>query len=403
MAHLRKRYLSGVLKKALGTSPIVGIMGQRQTGKTTFTEGIAGEYFTLDNEESLELALKSPSIFIRNRKAPFVIDECQQSPPLFSALKDHVRLNPKPNQFLLTGSVRFTSIEEIKESLTGRMIALEMLPLSLSELHSFSLFSLSNLFQSKKLIGFLSKRHQECHFKSKHISEFLLKGGLPGIAFIKNDALRIAKFRSHIKTILDRDLRIVTKTSLDYLTLKTFLEEIALQQGEVFDLSKAARGARIALNSARKILNGLESVYMVRTILKQGTTQGKIIYFEDQGMASFLIQERGFQLTKPRVNDLNRFLFQQIHTQVAYEDKIQINLSSFRLKSGVIIDFVLSTQGKKIGFSVGIGDVASSHQIKSAQSFLKKHPNSIVLLLHQGELFRQINEQMFEVPISSVI
>jgi hypothetical protein len=94
--------------------------------------------------------------------------------------------------------------------------------------------------------------------------------------------------RSHLKTILDRDLRIVTRTTLDYLTIKTFLEEIALQQGEVFDLAKAARASRIAPNSARRLLSGLES-YLIRSLRKAGQTTGKLVYLEDQGMASFLL------------------------------------------------------------------------------------------------------------------
>ncbi len=241
MPHHRLRYLKTILESTLGASPILGIMGQRQTGKTTLTEEISKEYATLDDEETLEAALKSAKNFIYGRKHPFVIDECQQSPRLFSALKEYVRTQKAMGQFILTGSVRFTSIREITESLTGRMIELELLPLCLTELHGLPLTSPRQFLETKKLGDYLSKLSKNNTFTPSYLKEFLLKGGLPGICFLRSEVHRTRKMRSQIKTILDRDLRVVTKTTLDYLTLKVFLEEIAMQQGEIFPRQPVAQ------------------------------------------------------------------------------------------------------------------------------------------------------------------
>lgn len=378
-------------------------MGQRQTGKTTLVEAMAAEYATLDDEEQLELALRSAREFIQGRKTPFAIDECQQSPALFPALKDHVRVHKKTGQFILTGSVRFTSVEEIKESLTGRMIDLELLPLSFTEVHGIPLTRLESFVRAQSLKSVLETRAKGRGCGRPEVEQFLAKGGLPGICFLRSAPLRTGKMRSHLKTVLDRDLRIVTRTTIDYLTLKSFLEEIALQQGEVFDLSRAARGARIALNSARKLLSGLESVYLIRTLRKDGDTRGKIVYFEDQGMATHLLKERGFNLSQPSANDLNRFLFQQLNAQIKYGERFQADFSSFRLKSGVIMDFVIVIDGKILAYSVGIGNGASSHQIRSAQSFLKKHPTAKIILLHLGDAIREFDPRIIEAPLGVVV
>jgi AAA domain len=60
------------------------------------------------------------------------IDEAQLFPALFPALKAHVRINKRKGQFLLSGSVRFTSKADIRESLTGRIVSLELLPFTIS-------------------------------------------------------------------------------------------------------------------------------------------------------------------------------------------------------------------------------------------------------------------------------
>src|SRR3954447_26294818 len=109
MPHLRERYVTSRLKKSLTFSPIVGLLGQRQVGKTTLLEELAASYSTFDREGDLLEAERNPEIFLQNRKAPFGIDESQICPRLFPALKEEVRKNKKPGQYLISGSVRFTS------------------------------------------------------------------------------------------------------------------------------------------------------------------------------------------------------------------------------------------------------------------------------------------------------
>jgi predicted AAA+ superfamily ATPase len=96
MPHLRKRYLSEILPNSTKFSSIVGVLGHRQVGKTTLTETTAKRYITLDLKENREFAQK------------------------------------KPGQFILTGSVRFSSKKAIRESLTGRIIYHELIPFTVS-------------------------------------------------------------------------------------------------------------------------------------------------------------------------------------------------------------------------------------------------------------------------------
>ncbi len=409
MPHLRKRYLFPIVQHTLKASAIVGVLGQRQTGKTTLVESLAGDYVTLDDEKQLELALLASQSFLEDRKPPFGVDECQLSPPLFPALKDHVRKNKAYGQFILTGSVRFTSVEEIRESLTGRIIDLELLPFSLTEAHQLPLTDLHRLATMTNPMSYLesqlkdAKRNQVLTPQS--LEDFALKGGLPGICFLRSSALRTKKMRSHLKTILDRDLRRVIRTDLDFLTIKTFIEELVLQQGLAFDLTQAARGARIAVNSARKLLSGLESVFIIRTLRKAGDTSGRVVFFEDQGMASFLLSERGrnFSPGNLQVPDYVRLLFQQLNAQAAYRSDLHSSIFSYFSRGGAVVDLAVQMEGHVLGYSVGKGLQASPSQIKSSESFRRKFPKGRVFLLHQGTALRKLNSQTYEVPYRAVL
>src|SRR5687768_3130424 len=133
MPHERKRYLSAGIGHALSYSPLVGIIGQRQVGKTTLLEAFSSEYTTFDRAAVLEQARADADLFLQGRKPPFGIDEAQLCPPLFPALKERVRTHKHKGQFILSGSVRFTSKADIRESLTGRIVSLELLPFTMAE------------------------------------------------------------------------------------------------------------------------------------------------------------------------------------------------------------------------------------------------------------------------------
>lgn len=114
MPHLRVRYLERELFKLLGFSPLVGVLGHRQVGKTTLVASLGKEYFSLDLRTTHDEISADPFGFLSSvKKCPTVLDECQTLPELFPALKEFVRKNKKPGSFLLTGSVRFTSRKAI--------------------------------------------------------------------------------------------------------------------------------------------------------------------------------------------------------------------------------------------------------------------------------------------------
>jgi predicted AAA+ superfamily ATPase len=135
MAHDRKRHIAVIFQKLLGFKPITGLFGHRQVGKSTFIASVVKEYRTLDDVSELESANLDPKRYISApHGTPLAIDECQMEPKLFPTLKEWVRTHPRPGQFVVSGSVRFTSRKSIRESLAGRMSVLEMFPFSTAEI-----------------------------------------------------------------------------------------------------------------------------------------------------------------------------------------------------------------------------------------------------------------------------
>src|SRR5258708_4144841 len=108
MPHERTRYVTELFKKSAAHSPLVGVLGHRQVGKTTFLNQVSQNYISLDDPNTLAKARVSSAEFIKEHAGLAVaIDECQLAPELFPALKEWVQLHKRPGQFFMSGSVRF--------------------------------------------------------------------------------------------------------------------------------------------------------------------------------------------------------------------------------------------------------------------------------------------------------
>jgi len=397
MPHLRDRHLHPLIVKTLQFSPIVGVLGHRQVGKTTLCTILGKDYISFDRAELLDQGLHSPETLLRTHQAsPLVLDECQLVPPLFPALKEWVRIHPKPGQFLLSGSVRFTSRKAIRESLTGRIINWELLPMDLSETHSAPLpDAIPRLLKSVK---FDCPLKAATYFSQRSYELALRQGGLPGIFAVRDPAIKRQRFETQIETLLERDLRLLVQTTLEYRTLRNLLVLLASNQGLPLDLASLARAARISVPALRRIINSLEAMFVVRLIDTEGSRRRPVLYFEDQGEATYLAGEKPdilFQMT--------RFLFSFLRQQWVYRPELESRLFQYRNRGGAFVPLALRTKFGTLGFIPMLDETPGKHEMASAHSFLNSYKDGRCLFIHHGQLDRTLGNSLRIVPVSCLV
>ena len=132
------RVASGLLERALAVSPVVVLMGARQTGKSTLvrSEPFLGDrlYLTLDDLETRERARMAPGDLVGS--APrLILDEVQREPDLLLAVKRAVDEDrPRRNgRFVLTGSANLLLMHRVSETLAGRATYVNLWPLTRRE------------------------------------------------------------------------------------------------------------------------------------------------------------------------------------------------------------------------------------------------------------------------------
>ncbi|NDF15990.1 ATP-binding protein [bacterium] len=381
MPHERKRHIEELIRKTLAYSPIAGILGHRQVGKTTLAQVFSERYTTLDAAESLASAQSDATAFLlRNEAHPLVIDECQLAPPLFPALKEWVRTRKRPGQFLLTGSVRFTSRKAIRESLTGRIVTWELLPMDWAEQHEQALSAaLPNLLKSLS-----AKLPVNPSFSRKAYLQAIESGGLPGVFSVRNPGIRAQRFETQINTILERDLRLLIQTSLPYSTLRRILEILASQSGGPLNLSEIHRKTRVSMPTLRKLIPHLESLFLIRLLPTRGDFKSPTVFFEDIGELRHLLNAPA---TDPRF--FTGFLYHHLRTQFHYRSELRHQVFCFRAKSGATAPVCFETEKGILALVPVI--TGTEDALFHAKAVLKTYRSAKVLLV---ELLDEVDQQV---------
>ncbi|HUP65474.1 MAG TPA: AAA family ATPase, partial [Thermoanaerobaculia bacterium] len=218
------RHAATILQQSLDVSPVVAVMGARQTGKSTLVRNEAALanhlYLTLDDLDVAERARLAPEDLVRS--APrLILDEVQRAPHLIHAIKRVVdETSPRqPGQFVLTGSANLLLMQRVSETLAGRATYLTVWPLTRSErlglggtgiwddLFDQPVAQWLDLFLSSDL-GTERQRSGDGSPNGSVWREQARIGGYPVPALeLADDAQRTIWFDGYVRTYLERDLQ----------------------------------------------------------------------------------------------------------------------------------------------------------------------------------------------------
>lgn len=270
-----------LLDAALTRSPVVLMVGARQTGKTTMARSIlsSGDEGYFDLEDPRDLArLDEPMVALEGLRGVVVIDEVQRKPDLFPILRVLVDRSDSPATFLVLGSASPSALRQAAESLAGRIEILELGGLSISD------------------VG------------AERFDDLWLRGGFPRSFLAVDEEASIHWRSNYIRTLVSRDLPDFG-VGLAAATIERFLALVAHSHGQLWNSAVPARTLGIAETTVRKYLEVLADVMLVRVLrpwhenLAKRQVRSPKVYFRDSGIAHTLlgIDDRAGLLRSPRV------------------------------------------------------------------------------------------------------
>lgn len=263
------RILNKKLKQAATEFAVVAVTGPRQSGKSTLVKKTfpKKQYVTLEDVDTRKFAIRDPRGFLERYREGAIFDEVQRAPDLFSYIQGVVDTDKKMGQFILTGSESFVLHEKISQSLAGRVIMLELYPLSLEELSAV-----------KKVDG--------------DYLEYIFKGFYPSL-YERSVSIQ-DWYSSYLRTYVERDVRLMKNIS-DLDTFQTFMRLCAGRTAQLLNLSSLGNDVGITHNTAKSWMNILVASGIVVLLqphhqnFRKRMVKSPKLYFFDTGLACSLL------------------------------------------------------------------------------------------------------------------
>ena len=287
-----KRHLETTIEKLSGCCKVLLVTGPRQVGKTTLLRRLAEgnrTYVTMDDINVRSLAMTEPGLFLQRYKPPLLIDEIQMAPKLLPYIKMYVDEHGNNGDFWLTGSHAFDLMENVTESLAGRIAIVHLLGFSHAEVAGLG----AGAFVPEE--KFLLQRAQEAEIlPMRDLFEQIWRGSMPALNNASEQDWN-NYYSSYVQTFLQRDVRALTQVN-DELQFYRFLCAAASYTGSMINYAALAKEAEITAPTAKqwlKVLAAAGLVYLLEPFmhpnLKYGVKAPKV-YFTDTGLAAYLLR-----------------------------------------------------------------------------------------------------------------
>ncbi|MBO0935587.1 ATP-binding protein [Fibrella sp. HMF5335] len=249
--------------------PIITITGPRQSGKTTLAKLLRPNYryVSLESLTEREFARQDPKGFLETYQDGVILDEVQYVPELFSQLQVVTDERQRIGEYILTGSQNFLLMEQITQSLAGRVAVFNLLPLSWSELANTP-------------------------YAPTSWESYMVGGSYPRKLVQDIDA--VGFYDSYLQTYVERDVRQV-KNILNLGLFQRFIYLLAGRIGQLFNQQSLAVELGVDNKTVNAWLTVLETSFIAYRLqpyyqnFSKRIVKTPKVYFYDTGLAAYLL------------------------------------------------------------------------------------------------------------------
>ena len=419
MKEYYQRVSDKVLLEHLESKGAVLIEGAKWCGKTTSAKHIAKSVIEMDRpdmtEQYQQMARINPSNLLEG-KVPHLIDEWQIATNIWNAVRYEVDRRGEFGQFILTGSSVPAALDESMHTGTGRIVRMQMRPMSLFESKdSTGQVSLMDLFNKKDISTVDNHSIDEIAFlicrggwpaALNHSKKVALKQAFDYYDAVVNDDIsrvdRVKRDSERTKRILKSYARnVATQASLE-----TIRSDVISSDVETFD-KEALYG----------YLNALKRIFVIedspawnpnlrsKTAIRTSDTR----YFVDPSIA---VAALGLGPTDLVNNlELMSLIFENLCVRDLriYADALDGSVYHYRDKTGLECDAVIHLRNGSYGLvEVKLGGDQSINE--GAESLLKltskidtgkmKKPAFLMVLCGVAPFAYKREDGVFVVPIT---
>jgi predicted AAA+ superfamily ATPase len=344
------RPLTTSLKAALRDTPVVCLLGPRQSGKTTLARTLEPRhaYVTFDDAATLAFARADPTGFVAALPPRVILDEIQRVPELLRTIKLAVDRDRRPGRFVLTGSANLLLLPDLGDSLAGRMEVVQLQPLTAAEQVRAPGRFLASLLAMRLKPSIVSTAPKAPLVLAQHV----VSGGFPE-AVARTPTRARSWHREYLRTLLARDVKDVARVR-DTAAVGRLLEILALRTAELLNVSSLGNDLGLRRETVEHYLEVCERLYLVRRLQPwhrnhaNRLIKSPKVHMVDSGLAATLtgLNAADWSTQRSRFGHLlESFVVQQIIAQAGWTDP-DLRFWHYRDKDQVEVDLVI-TRGRQ--------------------------------------------------------
>jgi predicted AAA+ superfamily ATPase len=353
-----QRGASSKIKQLAKKFPAVGLLGPRQSGKTTLAKELFPKkpYVSFENQDNILLVTKDPRAFLDQYKTGAIFDEIQRVPQLLSYLQGVIDDQPnKVGLFIITGSQNLLLLESISQTLAGRIAFIHLLPFSFSEL--------------------ASSKHG-----TQSLNKLILNGGYPRLYDRKIKPVDF--YPNYLLTYVERDVRQI-KNITNLAMFQRFLKVCASRVGQEVNYTSIGNDTGVDQKTVLSWFGILEASFIAFRLqpfynnLGKRLTQMPKLYFYDTGLCCSLLELE----TESHVNThpLRGALFENLIIlellKARFNNGQRSNLFYWRDRTGNEIDVLLDQSAQVVPIEIKTSATFTTDYVKGINYWKKINPN----------------------------
>jgi uncharacterized protein len=395
-----KRRISSRVREAIENFPVVVVSGARQVGKSTMLQNEFCDfaYLTMDDYEVLERARIDPQSLWKTNDH-IIIDEAQKLPSLFNAIKLAVDTNKKKH-FILSGSSNLLLMEKVTESLAGRALYFDLLPMTHGEAEGkLSPVNFMNLWDPKHV-------EPEQTVEDVPSLEVMLRGFMPSVLRMKNHSDVLLWLEGYVRTYLERDLRALSQVE-SLVDFRKVMQTLSLRTGNILNQADVAKDSGISHPTTHRYIKLLEISNIIQRVPGFFSSRGKRIvkspkvYFIDPSLSIFLSGYFDVE-SLARSRELGGYFETLVHLHIralCETMKPRASTHYWRTLAGKEVDFILEHGKKLLAFEVKMTDNPTAYDIKNLLLFMNERPETVRgVLVHSGNAVKWLHSKIIAVP-----
>ncbi len=366
------------IRALLRDSPVVALLGPRQSGKTTLALQALrlttnGDRFDLEDPRDLQ-RIGQPMTALEGLRGLVVIDEIQRAPELFPILRVLADRRPLPARFLVLGSAAPELLRQSSESLAGRI--------RFVELPGFSLDEIDRRFLQRRLV----------------------RGGFPRSYLAASDSASFEWREDFIRTFIERDIPALGAQIRSPSNLRRLWSMLAHRHAQVWSGASLAASLGESYPTVKRHVDLLTGALVLRQLqpwlpnLEKRLVKSPKVFIRDSGVLHALLGVRSFRELEGHPSlgaSWEGLVLEELVGRVSERD-----VYFWSTHAGAEVDFVWKRGARLVGFEARWGDAPA--MTKSMHIALADLRLDALYVVYPGPRRYRLDKRVEVLPIEEL-